>query len=300
MTVFISYSHRDKEFVDRLALELVRARAPIWLDRWELKVGDSLLQRVQRAIDQSAALVVVLSRSSVESEWCKKELTAGLMKELEEKEVVVLPVVIDDCPVPLFLRDKLYADFRGNFDEGKKQLLAALARFMSDTRARIKGPDADVDWSMDVTPGDDELLITLTMVQHGPKTPYTVLFQSKIVGNKTILGRFLRYAEHGLDWLYRQVIVEMLRDAASRNDLRMHIVDPNAAIRQFGINDDRTDMKLMVSMEARALGNDTGFDLIVDPMHDYAAVLESMRLHTRPPTPEELALMARLAKEVKR
>jgi hypothetical protein len=105
MAIFISYSHKDKAFVDRLAFQLVKARAPIWLDRWELNVGDSLLQRVQTALQDASALAVVLSRSSVESEWCKKELTSGLVRELEEKQVLVLPILLEDCVVPLFLRD---------------------------------------------------------------------------------------------------------------------------------------------------------------------------------------------------
>ena len=39
MPIFISYSHEDSEFVDRLAAQLVRNRVYIWLDRWELRVA---------------------------------------------------------------------------------------------------------------------------------------------------------------------------------------------------------------------------------------------------------------------
>ena len=46
MRVFISYSHSDKEFVDKLAMNLVKSNIPIWLDRWELKVGDSITQKI--------------------------------------------------------------------------------------------------------------------------------------------------------------------------------------------------------------------------------------------------------------
>ncbi|PRB58082.1 toll/interleukin-1 receptor domain-containing protein [Erwinia billingiae] len=92
MPVFIRYSHNDPKFVDHLAQKLVQQNINIWLDRWELSVGDSLVDRIQDAVKGASALLVILSKHSVESEWCKRELSAGLLRELEEKRVVVLSV----------------------------------------------------------------------------------------------------------------------------------------------------------------------------------------------------------------
>jgi hypothetical protein len=60
MPVFISYSHADKSTVDRLAAHLVKLNANVWVDTWELNVGDSILNRVQDAIQQASALEAVL------------------------------------------------------------------------------------------------------------------------------------------------------------------------------------------------------------------------------------------------
>jgi hypothetical protein len=38
-----SYSHADKSTVDRLAAHLVKLNANVWVDTWELNVGDSIL-----------------------------------------------------------------------------------------------------------------------------------------------------------------------------------------------------------------------------------------------------------------
>jgi hypothetical protein len=35
----------------------------------------------------------------------------------------VVPVRLDSCRMPVFLRDKLYADFRGSYDEALTSLL---------------------------------------------------------------------------------------------------------------------------------------------------------------------------------
>lgn len=45
MPIFISYSHADKAFVDKLATSLVEHDAHVWVDTWELNVGDSILVR---------------------------------------------------------------------------------------------------------------------------------------------------------------------------------------------------------------------------------------------------------------
>jgi hypothetical protein len=79
--------------------------AHVWIDSWELNVGDSLIDRIQNAIQDASALLVIVSKASVESESCKKELNAALVRELEEKKVIVLPVLKEDCNVPEFRRD---------------------------------------------------------------------------------------------------------------------------------------------------------------------------------------------------
>jgi hypothetical protein len=94
LAIFISYSHADADFVARLGIGLVQHNVHVLVDKWELNVGDSILNWVQRAIKESGALLVVLSKSSVASNWCNKELNAGLMRELEENRVLVLPVLI--------------------------------------------------------------------------------------------------------------------------------------------------------------------------------------------------------------
>ncbi len=69
MPVFISYSHADKACVDMLAAHLVKRNAHVWVDSWELNVGDSIIGRVQEAIQDSSALLVILSKASVQSEF---------------------------------------------------------------------------------------------------------------------------------------------------------------------------------------------------------------------------------------
>ncbi len=122
-TVFLSHSSKDKAFVSRLATDLKSRGVPVWFDQWELKIGDSLTEMIEKGIDASGWLAVVLSKGSASSNWVQKELRAAQARELRDRNVFVLPIVIDDCEIPLFLLDKVYADFRKSYEHGLESLV---------------------------------------------------------------------------------------------------------------------------------------------------------------------------------
>lgn len=164
MTIFISYSHVDKEKVNLLAAHMVKKNASVWVDTWELNVGDSIIQRVQEALTESDALLVVMSKASVASEWCKKELNSGLIRELDEKRVVVLPVLLEDCDIPLFLREKMYADLRGDFDTGINAIMNSVAKVTNPNQNRFSDDDGFLDWAVDWGEEGGQFHIRLTIV----------------------------------------------------------------------------------------------------------------------------------------
>jgi len=200
MAIFISYSHKDKRFVDELAANLVKHKARVWVDRWELKVGDSIVQRIQSAIQEADALIVILSQASVESEWCKKELTAGLVRELEEKRVVVLPALLEDCEIPIFLKDKLYADFRRDFQDGLRTTLEAIASVTSDTLGQIKQPESYIDFGLDWNLDSGLYHLRITFLEHAEKYRYSVITEINIDANKATTERYIEWEKRGLDW----------------------------------------------------------------------------------------------------
>jgi len=138
-SVFISYSSKDKNFASRLATDLKSKGLNVWFDQWEFKVGDSLIKKLGAAIKAHDYLIVVLSNSSVKSEWVMKELSTGLVKELKERRVVVLPVVIEDCDIPTLLSDKVYADFRRNYSSGLNRLIDAFPGQLFPSGISVQG-----------------------------------------------------------------------------------------------------------------------------------------------------------------
>ncbi len=111
-SIFLSHSHNDKDFVNKLATDLRRAGYYVWTDDAEIKVGDSLINKIREGIDRVAYFGVVLSRNSINSEWVKKEVDIAMNQEIEGKRVKVLPILLDNIDLPGFLKGKKFADFR--------------------------------------------------------------------------------------------------------------------------------------------------------------------------------------------
>ena len=294
MPVFISYSHQNKDFVDALAAELVRHRARVWLDRWELSVGDSIIERVQSAITEASALIVVLSKASVESEWCKKELSSALLRELDEKRVVVLPVLLEDCDIPLFLRDKLYADFRGNFDDGLKVTLEAIAKVTSDTMGRVGTSTGHFDWAIDHGFEDGSYFVRVTLLEFSKTHPYSVLTEIVAVANEEGTKRQREYANRGFEDFGQFVVVAALAGMVAENETFLRLKDSQPQWTGFTIHDPKTGITYDMRITARWLGEDTGKDVLIDCTGQVETILDAMKASRRPLSKDELESLADL------
>jgi len=125
-SVFICHASANKPFVRKLCKDLRRFGVQVWLDEREISVGDSLHEAIAGGLEGSDYTIVVLSGIAISRPWVKKEIAASLHLEIEAGRKKILPIVIDDCPVPLFLKDKRYADFRRSYSQGLADLLSAL------------------------------------------------------------------------------------------------------------------------------------------------------------------------------
>jgi hypothetical protein len=266
VAVFISYSHSDAKFAETLAANLFKtASTAVWIDRWELNVGDSLIQRIQEAIDKASALIVVLSKASVESEWCKKELTAGLMRELEEKKVLVLPALLEDCQIPLFLRDKKYADFRTDFDAGLRDIVSALAKVTNSNQSRVQEVKGHVDWSSDwsVLP-DGHVNLEVTIVEQAEDLPFTTLSLVDIELNDLATKRHAELVKAGFEGFARQLAISTFAESGLCDDFLVYIPDAEPVRTPERHLTDPVGFELVVVAECRRMGTDTGKDLVLN------------------------------------
>jgi len=127
--VFISHASEDKDrFVLRFAERLREKGIDAWVDRWEMLPGDSLITKIfEEGIKQASAVIIVLSQFSVAKPWVREELNASAVKRIDHGSQLI-PVVIDDCEVPMVLRSTVWSriqDF-SNYDDEFARIVDAV------------------------------------------------------------------------------------------------------------------------------------------------------------------------------
>lgn len=70
--IFISYARADAAFAQRLITDLRAAGHACWIDTSEIKGGAQWANVIAEAINNSSALVVVVTRQALQSEWVQK------------------------------------------------------------------------------------------------------------------------------------------------------------------------------------------------------------------------------------
>lgn len=130
--IFLSHTSIDKLFVRKLAADLRNNGHTVWIDEAEINIGDSLIGKISEGLDSVDYVAVVFSKASIQSEWVKRELEIASNKEIKEKRIIVLPLIIENVELPRFLEGKLYGDFSD--DTKYYDTLKLLLRSLGDSK----------------------------------------------------------------------------------------------------------------------------------------------------------------------
>ncbi len=110
--IFLSHSAADREIADRIAIGLQLFEYPVWYADWSINAGESIVEKINDALSINDTLIVLLSGESVASPWVRREFTTALMDQLAGQDVTVVPILIEECPIPAVLRSIRYIDMR--------------------------------------------------------------------------------------------------------------------------------------------------------------------------------------------
>lgn len=94
--VFISYSHLDAAFADKLCRHLGDEGASVWRDVHNLTAGQ-IHKQIDRAMRVQDIVVVILSKNSLASDWVWQEIEWARRKEKSENRDVLCPIALDDA-----------------------------------------------------------------------------------------------------------------------------------------------------------------------------------------------------------
>jgi hypothetical protein len=103
---FISYSHRDEAFAQRLYADLRAKGVRCWLATEDLKIGGRSREEIDASIRSHDKLLLVLSEHSVLSTWAETEVETAFRRERQldrqaepgtRGSTVLFPIQFDDA-----------------------------------------------------------------------------------------------------------------------------------------------------------------------------------------------------------
>lgn len=141
-TVFVSYSQVDKEYLERLNIHLKpfekRGLIDLWSDT-KIKAGEKWKERIERALDNSAIAILLISADFLASDFIIDNELPPLLKAAENKGKIILPVIIRPCR---FVRDKNLSKFQAINDpkypmsklneNDKEEVYVRIANYIDD------------------------------------------------------------------------------------------------------------------------------------------------------------------------
>ena len=129
--VFISYSRRDSDYVQRLQQELARRGKDVWVDTDGIRDAEVFPAALRRAVEGSDAFVFVISPDSVRSQFCGQEVDHAV--ELNKRVVPLALRDVTDAEIPEEIR------FRNWIPVGTVEFTDGVDRLVSAI-------DTDLEW----------------------------------------------------------------------------------------------------------------------------------------------------------
>lgn len=123
--VFFSYHSGDARWVARLKTALEAKGLKVWLDSDQILPGDRFAEALERGLQSSKSVTLIVSSGSLQSDWVKEEYYRALgLANASGHSLRLIPVLIESVVVPGFLSSRSWADFRdpAKFDQSVERL----------------------------------------------------------------------------------------------------------------------------------------------------------------------------------
>ncbi len=109
--LFLSYAVENREMQDRVRKALARENLTGWIHSRDIASGRNFEQAINEGIEQAANFLFFLTRESLASEYCMKELAYAV--QLNKRIIPLQFEEMGDTPIPEALRKLQYINFAG-------------------------------------------------------------------------------------------------------------------------------------------------------------------------------------------
>lgn len=118
--VFLSYATEDRAVSRQIGEQFEKARFDVGYTERELLPGDSIVEKIGKAVSSSDYVFLLVSKNFLNYE---SGLSMAYLDELTTRNVAIIPVLIDNCEVPVFLLKYQIFDLRKKTDKNIRKLV---------------------------------------------------------------------------------------------------------------------------------------------------------------------------------
>ena len=131
--VFVSYARADAVQVHRLAENLHNAGLKVFLDEWEIALGDVLVHQLDRALLNSRNGILAVTPTALTRPWVLEEYAAMMTRAVEGKQRLI-PVLLADAELPPLLAIRVFIDLRRADGPEYEREISKLISFLKGER----------------------------------------------------------------------------------------------------------------------------------------------------------------------
>ena len=100
MKAFISYSHKDENYLERLKVHLAQMKREGLIDEWtdkEIHAGSSLDDIISVSLESSELFLALLSPDYIASNYCYDKEFEAAQKMQSEGNLIIVPIIVEPC-----------------------------------------------------------------------------------------------------------------------------------------------------------------------------------------------------------
>jgi hypothetical protein len=134
--IFISYSRRDTEIMQKIVVFLRNQGFKVWVDNEKLIPGTTIWEdEIEKALKASDVVIVVMSPDSKNSEWVRREIS--LADQFRKRIMPVLVRGDEDSSVTLRLVTRQFVDLRQKEESGLPSWHLTLSQYLSEVPVAV-------------------------------------------------------------------------------------------------------------------------------------------------------------------
>ncbi len=123
---FVSYNTKDERWAEWISWQLEELGYSVIMQRWDFNIGSNFVLEMERAINYSKKIILVLSEEFMASQFTPAEWASFFARDPTGSKRLIIPIRVKECKPVGLISQIVYLDFVGKAETQCKDVLKKL------------------------------------------------------------------------------------------------------------------------------------------------------------------------------